>query len=200
MAPPLARIAAFTMAAALAAADAGPAAAQPSIRGAAVCEIAGYTADPDPQGTNIRAAPRRDAAILGRLPPPRRGDGDSYAPAFDIIDARNGWLLIRNARDGGPDDGPARPMFQGSGWISGGLVSFTINHAPLRDAPRADARIILQLQGEARGSAWGPDSATVERVHGCRGRFAEVSVRTPDGRRARGWASGICASQVTTCP
>jgi hypothetical protein len=37
--------------------------------GASQCEVRGFATDTDPKGTNVRSAPRADAAIIGRLPP-----------------------------------------------------------------------------------------------------------------------------------
>ena len=41
-------------------------------------------------GLNIRAAPRGDAEIIGRVPPHQVQAGDSYAAEFSISGSRNG--------------------------------------------------------------------------------------------------------------
>jgi hypothetical protein len=164
------------------------------------CNISGYPEDPDPQGTNVRAAPRRDAPVIGTLPPAVPSGGTTIAPEFKIIGSRDGWLLIRDAFQGDYGDMPKRRVFAGPGWVAGNLVRFTINGGVLRAVPCGTAPEVLQLFGESGESVWGPDSVTIEHVYGCSGRFAEVSVKTPAGKRARGWATNICSNQVTTCP
>jgi hypothetical protein len=164
------------------------------------CNISGYTEDPDPQGTNVRAAPRRDAPVIGVLPHAVPSAGTTIAPEFEIIGSRDGWLLIRDAFQGSYEDAPERRVFAGPGWVAGNLVRFTINSSALRAAPHDTAREVLQLFGSNDASGWGPDSVTIERVHGCSGSFAEVSIQTPAGKRARGWATHLCNNQVTTCP
>lgn len=164
------------------------------------CDIPGYAADLDPRGTNLRAGPGTTDAIVARLPPPAADGADTYAAEFRIIGAQGNWLFIRDAWQGGYGVRPRRKIFAGFAWVSTGLVSFTINGAELRSAPDSTAPVTAILHGRlSNGAAWGPDGVVVERVHGCQGRFADVRVRLPDGRQLRGWATGICSNQVTTC-
>jgi hypothetical protein len=37
-------------------------------------------------------------------------------------------------------------------------------------------------------------------VFGCSGAFAEAAVHMDGERPTRGWVTGICSNQVTTCP
>jgi hypothetical protein len=173
-------------------------AGSPDQSGMSACALSGYTADPDPAGTNVRAAPRRDAPIVGKLPPPA-DDAEQQAPEFDIVGSRDGWFLMRNARQSG-DKRRLKAIFSGSGWVAGNLVRFTINDPHLRAAPQDDAPELLHLSGERDEGAWGPDSVEILHAHGCSGRFAEVTVKTPDGKTGRGWVTRICSNQLTTCP
>jgi hypothetical protein len=169
------------------------------------CALDGYVTDPDPAGTNVRAAPRADAAIVGHLPSEaerKQDSADAGRPQFRILGSRNGWLLIRDAHIEDPAHGSS-PLFAGPGWISGGLVGFTIGSNELRNAPAADTAIVAELVGADRdGNAWGPDSFQVIRVHACTGHFAEVTIVRAGHRGAgslRGWVGKACANQLTTC-
>jgi hypothetical protein len=167
--------------------------------GAAACALSGWSSDPDPAGLNIRAAPRADAEIVGRVPPPEEQAGDSYAAEFRIIGSRNGWFLINGAkfRDYGGDKGE-RMLFGGPGWVFGDKVRFLINRAEVRGAPAENAPILARLR--TPDGTGGPDSATIDHVFGCSGAFAEATVHMEGQRQVRGWVTGICSNQVTTCP
>lgn len=61
---------------------------------AAACALSGWSGDPDPDGLNIRAAPRANAEIIGRVPPESNG----YAAEFEIAGSSNGWFLINSVK------------------------------------------------------------------------------------------------------
>src|SRR5690349_25008499 len=68
--------------------------------GATSCAVRGYAIDTDPKGTNVRAAPRADAPVIGHLAPPIKLDANTEnGIEFEIVGSRNGWLLIRNGSD-----------------------------------------------------------------------------------------------------
>lgn len=170
------------------------------------CDLNGYISDTDRNGTNVRSAPRMDAPVIGRLPPPNdvSGNGDDVGASVEVLGSKNGWLLIRYPADA--DDPTYSPQaFKGQGWVSGGLVSFTIGNTKLRAAPSPKARVIAELSNPDAG--WGPDSFAVRRVHSCRGHYAEVTLALPKGMNPprgyenpiRGWVGAVCANQLTTC-
>jgi hypothetical protein len=167
--------------------------------GATSCVLSGWSDDHDPAGLNIRAAPKKNAKVIGRLPPPQAQTGDSYAAEFKIIGSRDGWLLISSAKfadyGGGKGD---EILFAGPGWVFADKVRFLINDSNLREAPDPGAPVILKLASEDHTS--GPDSANIDHVFGCDGSFADIAVHMPQSPRVRGWATRICANQVTTCP
>jgi hypothetical protein len=174
-------------------------AATADVRGATACQVSGWSDDHDPAGLNVRAAPRKDAAIIGRIPAARDQAGDTYAAEFDIIGSRDGWLLVRAARFADYGDGKGdHAVFAGPGWVFADKVRFLINREEMRSAPRADAPIVARLS--ARGGASGPDSATIDHVHGCSGAFVDITAHSESAAPARGWATDICSNQVTTCP
>jgi hypothetical protein len=55
--------------------------------GAVACAISGWSNDTDAAGLNVRAAPRKDAPVIGRIPPPHAQADDSYAAEFDVLPA-----------------------------------------------------------------------------------------------------------------
>jgi hypothetical protein len=167
--------------------------------GAAACALSGWSNDPDPAGLNIRAAPRADAEIIGRVPPPQEQAGDTYAAEFDIIGSRNGWFLINGVKfaDYGSGKGD-RALFSGPGWVFADKVRFLINRADVRGQPTETAPILAKLR--TQDGTGGPDSATIDHVFGCSGAFAEATVHMEGQRQTRGWVTGICSNQVTTCP
>lgn len=166
------------------------------------CRVAGYLKDP--RGTNVRSAPRTNAPTVGRLPSRMRlepGSDVFIGAEFDIVGAKNGWLLIRNARIGAD----AKQMFKGSGWISGRLVGVTLGADALRAAPDREAPPIAKLSGELKdGTAYGPDSYLMQAVHDCDGHFTEIAVvparfLKQGDRPIRGWVERVCSTQLTTC-
>jgi hypothetical protein len=167
--------------------------------GVTACSLSGWSNDPDPAGLNIRSAPRADAEVIGRVPPARPQGGDSYAAEFDIIGSRNGWFLVRTVKfaDYGSGKGD-RAVFAGPGWVFADKVRFMINRAEVRGAPDDNAKVVAKLRS-ADDSA-GPDSAFIDHVYGCSGAFAEAAVHMEGQRALRGWVTGICSNQVTTCP
>jgi hypothetical protein len=167
--------------------------------GGTACAISGWSNDPDPAGLNVRAAPSKDARVVGRIPPSRAQAGDTYSAEFDVIGSRDGWLLIRNAHFADYGDGKGdRVVLAGPGWVFADKVRFLINSVDLRGAANAHAPVVAKLS--ARDGASGPDSANIDHVYGCAGPFAEVAVHMEHQSPIRGWATGICSNQVTTCP
>jgi len=167
--------------------------------GVTACSLSGWSNDPDPAGLNIRLAPRADAEIIGKVPPARAQAGDSYAAEFEIIGSRNGWFLVRGVKfaDYGSGKGD-KAVIAGPGWVFADKVRFMINRAEVRSAPAAEAPVLARLRS-ADGSA-GPDSAFIDHVYSCSGAFAEAAVRMEGKPAVRGWVTGICSNQVTTCP
>ena len=104
--------------------------AQPADHGAAwtptgqtACRFSGWTTNDKP-AIPVRAAASYSAKQIGALPT-TRGDSpdpevDLYSVTFDVTEARDGWLRIRNASDAmsGSDRHPPRPVSEGEGWIA----------------------------------------------------------------------------------
>jgi len=108
--------------------------------GASQCKARGFSIDPDPNGTNIRSAPRANAPVIGHLSARVRLAPDTYTrPEFEIVGSKDGWLAIRNAKPKTDLKLEAANEADGRSWISGRLVGVTLASEPLRAAPRRDA-------------------------------------------------------------
>ncbi len=185
------------------AAVAGPAIGQPVLdtSGATQCSTRGYNNDRDPKGTNVRAGPRATAPVIGRLPAMGKLDdsGEVVGAEFEIFGSKDGWLLIDYKSDKG--DVKLR------GWMSGRLIAGTIGSLKLRAKPSDDSQDVASLSGEIDGNGYGPDSFAILQVHGCQGKFTDVTIRLapslnpPPGKDKpmRGWVRHICSNQLTTC-
>jgi len=164
--------------------------------GATQCEVRGFSIDPDPKGTNVRSAPRADAPIIGHLPPRVRVTPvETTGVTFKILGAKDGWLLIRN--DAPTDEVKLDPANadDGRGWVSGRLVGTTLVAVNLRTAPRWDAPVVANFGGPNSS----PESVVVSAVHGCRGKYIEVTGSPLSGKTVRGWSYGPCSLQLTSC-
>jgi hypothetical protein len=174
--------------------------------GAVACQLAGWSNDSDPAGLNIRAAPRVDAEIISRVPQPRKAGADGRpveeAAEFKIIGSRNGWFLITGVKFVGyySADGKDRAVFAGPGWVFADKVRFLINRPEVRGQPSGNAPILAKLRLETGDGVAGPDAAKIDHVFGCSGTFAEAAVHMEGQGPTRGWVTGICSNQVTTCP
>ncbi|MDK9695190.1 MAG: SH3 domain-containing protein [Siculibacillus sp.] len=164
------------------------------------CDFGAWSKDPDPAGLNVRAAPRRDAPVVGRLPPPRIVDGERLAVEFRVVGGAGPWLMIENAHH--PDYGsPTRRVFTGRGWVAAGLVDVAPMDEKVRVGPTSDAAIVDEPRAVADRTY---DFLVVGRILGCRGRWIEMEGdfrvdRTRRGRPVRGWVTDLCGNQVTTC-
>jgi hypothetical protein len=196
----------FAVGCCLTLAGAPAAAAEPALRtGPTACALAGWSADADPKGLNVRAAPSADSRVVGVLPPPAplEPGGPDLAVSFEITAGQGGWLRIRNAVD---ESAAARPVFAGEGWVSGRRVRFGVQSAKgfLRPDPRSAVAVDFGRPME--------DLADVRHVLGCSGEWAliEGRYRSPErqalapGERPRAgvfraWVRGVCGNQITTC-
>ena len=170
--------------------------APPAVR----CDFGAWSKDPDPAGLNVRAAPRRDAPVIGRLPAPRTVDGERLAVEFRVVGGDGPWLMIENADH--PDYGnPAKRVFSGRGWVAAGLVDVVPMDEKVRIGPTSDAGIVDEPRAVADGTY---DFLVVRRILSCRGRWIEMEgefrvTKDRPGRAARGWVTDLCGNQVTTC-
>lgn len=191
--------------------------AQPAGHGAAwtptgptACRFSGWTTNEKP-AIPVRAAASYGARQLGALPT-TRGDSpdpevDLYSVTFDVTEARDGWLRIRNASDAmsGSDRHPPRPVYQGEGWIAAADAQVGIQSARGYARPDADSERLLDLGGD-----WLTERATLRGIVACDGEWLLLDyemrnsatferLAEKDRTRGRAWFRGVCASSETTC-
>ncbi|WP_025137690.1 SH3 domain-containing protein [Achromobacter sp. DH1f] len=178
--------------------------------GATTCSFSGWTNDEKPV-VQVRAAPSSQAKVLGTLPT-TRGEGpdptiDYYSVTFDVAEARDGWLRIKNASDAktGNDQSRPRPVYQGEGWIEAGDANIAIQSARGYARPDPASQRLLDLQDN-----WLTERAKVQGIVACDGQWLllDYEIRNSDKfealppkdrTRGRAWFRGICEISETTC-
>ncbi|HAP26602.1 MAG TPA: hypothetical protein DCR74_13480 [Achromobacter sp.] len=191
--------------------------AQPAGKGAAwtppgptACRFSGWTTNDKP-AIPVRASASASGKQVGALPT-TRGDSpdpevDLYSVIFDVTEARDGWLKIKNASDAmsGSDRSPPRPVYQGEGWIAAGDAQVGIQSARGYARPDAGSERLLDL-----GHDWLTERATLRGIVACDGEWLLLDyemrnsatwerLAEKDRTRGRAWFRGVCASSETTC-
>lgn len=197
-----------TLAIPAAAASAAATAWTPS--GATACYFSGWTTN-EKSAIAVRDAPSSQGRVVGSLPT-TRGDNadpdiDYYSVTFDVTEAREGWLKIRNASDAmtGGDVSQPRPVFGGAGWIEAADAQVGIQSARGYARPDADSERLLDLRDD-----WLTERATLRGIVACDGDWLlldyemrnseQWELLPPEDRvRGRAWFRGVCASAETTC-
>ena len=77
--------------------------ARPAPPGVTACDFNALANDHTREGLNIRAEPRADSAILGRLPAIENIHHEKIAADVHVIGVKNGWFLIEDAGYGAYD-------------------------------------------------------------------------------------------------
>lgn len=181
--------------------------------GARACRIEGWVIDRDPAGLNVRAAPARDAGVLGTLPPyVENGDGRGFGIPVHVQASLDGWFLIE-AGDDDPDrtGGARRPVYSGQGWVAANMVRFSLQSGRGYARPDSGEPPIVDLEPDTVS-----EMGRIVRVHGCTGDWVDVEYRLERRRDLttlallesspreaaivhRGWFRGTCANQETNC-
>ncbi len=178
--------------------------------GPTACRFSAWTTNDKP-AIPVRAAPAAGAKQLGALPT-TRGDSpdpevDLYSVTFDITEARDGWLKIKNASDAmsGGERSQPRPVHQGEGWIAAADAQVGIQSARGYARPDARSERLLDL-----GDDWLTERATLRGIVACDGEWLllDYEMRNSatwerlaprDRTRGRAWFRGVCESSETTC-
>ena len=169
--------------------------------GVTACDVPALANDQTREGLNIRAEPRADSAILGRLPIVEI-EQEKIAAEVHVIGVRNGWFLIDHAGYGTYDSHPLPPDFTGRGWVSGRLLTTELQTSALKAAPDKNAADVVD-------DNWFDAAAILD----CKGDWLRIEVplstkdRTlkpklpSDGPKntVRGWGQRSCTNQRTTC-
>lgn len=174
------------------------------------CRFSGWTTN-DKAAIPVRASATASAKELGVLPT-TRGDSpdpeiDLYSVTFDVTEARDGWLKIRNASDAmsGGERQPPRPVYEGEGWIAASDAQVGIQSARGYVRPDIRSERLLDL-----GHDWLTERATLRGIVACDGDWLLLDyemrnsatwerLAPKDRTRGRAWFRGVCASSETTC-
>jgi hypothetical protein len=144
--------------------------ARPLPPGVAACDFGALANDHTREGLNIRAEPRADSAILGRLPVIENVHHEKIAADVHVIGVRNGWFLIEDALYGDydlPEKLP--PVYGGRGWVSGKLLTTGLQGTSLKAAPDDTATDVV----DPRDSEW------VAAILDCKGTWFRIEEPPP---------------------
>lgn len=187
--------------------------------GETACAFGAFVNETDPAGLNVRAGPGTTHPVLGTLPPIRRSNDEPPIEArveVEVVAGRDGWFKVRAARDNDAlIEGPQRPMFKGSGWVSGRKLTIKSQASAGRARPEAKAPAVLVGHD---GVSFDSDAFVASgQLAGCSGRWALVEYGPVDrdgdagleikpaaragvaGGRFRAWVDRLCAIQETSC-
>lgn len=167
---------------------------------AAECDFGAWSKDRDPAGLNVRASPG-GRVVVARLPPPRREGEERFAVEVHVVASRDGWLEIDRAAFAGYDL-PEKTVFTGRGWVSGRMLDLSVQDERVRERPSETAAMLDAPRETASGDR---EILRLGRILGCEGRWIEIEGRfvlpeAAGGRAVRGWVTGLCGNQATTCP
>jgi hypothetical protein len=192
----------------------------PAPAGQVACSFGALVNETDPEGLNVRAGPGTSHKVLGTLPPVKLSGDDPPVRAMvevEVSAGANGWFRIARARDNEMlTDAPPRPMFKGSGWVSGRKL--TVKSQATAGRQRPDAKAPAVLSGQDGMSLDGDAFVQNGRLLGCSGKWVLVEYGLPAGSEAlsgleikpaakagaepgrfRAWVDRICATQETSC-
>ncbi len=147
------------------------------------------------------ARPQCSRRTVGHGPHPRhpaaaRAGEDvevDFGATFDVVEARDGWFRIENARRWSQAGQGASTL--PSGWVSGRFVGFQLQTDKAFAEPDPASPVVVTSWDEDGGlSQFGYRNPTA-----CRGEWVRLTVVGRDGRERQGWVRGVCALQETTC-
>ncbi len=185
----------------------------------ASCNFVAFVEETDPAGLNVRDAPSAAAPVLGTLPPIWTDDSGMRARvSVRVTASANGWFRVGEAfEDQALTGQPARPVYQGEGWVSGRKLIVKSQTDTGRTRPDPKAPVAIRLKD---GLAFdGSSTMAAGRLVDCRGGWAQVEydesrfsveIRpylqiSPVARmgqakgRFRAWVDQICGIQETAC-
>ena len=183
------------------------------------CNFAAFVEETDPAGLNVRAEASASAKVLGTLPPIWTDEDGMRARVFVKVTASaNGWFRVREAfEDEALTGHPARPVYDGEGWVSGRKLVVKAQAGVGRTRPDAKAPVAVRLKDGVHFD--GSSTMAAGRLVDCRGAWVLVDYEEsklskdllpyleikpaaraglPKGR-FRAWLDQICGIQETTC-
>lgn len=193
----------------------------PAPAGQVACSFGAFVSETDPEGLNVRAGPGTTHKVVGTLPPVKLSGDDPPIRAMvevEVSAGANGWFRIAKARDNEMlTDAAPRPMFKGSGWVSGRKL--TVKSQATAGRQRPDAKAPAVLSGQDGLSFDGDAFVQNGRLLGCSGKWVQVEYGPfpadsealsgveikpaakagAEAGRFRAWVDRICATQETSC-
>ncbi|WP_140909056.1 SH3 domain-containing protein [Cognatiluteimonas lumbrici] len=165
------------------------------------CTLEAWSTGTTPAERRIHAGPGADTPVITTMPAPIEFAGFTFRVTLTITEARDGWFRVSLAMADNPIlDALPSIVFKGDGWVSGEYLGLVLNHVHLYAEPSGEAAVVAKLAAlDEDGVLWGSDSTVVTRLLDCRGDWVSLE-GTLLGREVRGWTTGTCANQVTTCP
>lgn len=167
--------------------------------GVTACDFGALANDQTREGLNIRAEPRADSAILGRLPVLENRRHEKVAPDLHVIGVWKGWFFVEGAAYPDNDFPNPPPVYGGRGWVSGKLLTTGLQGTALKAAPDDNAADVP----DPSVSEW------VAAILDCKGVWLRVeepmpkedssSKPKPPAGAVRGWSRRSCTNQRTTC-
>lgn len=198
-----------------------PDAVAPAPAGQVACAFGAFVSETDPEGLNVRAGPGTAHKVLGTLPPVKLSTDDPPVRAMvevEVTAGANGWFRIGKARDNEAlTEAAERPMFKGSGWVSGRKL--TVKSQADTGRQRPDGKAPAVLIGREGVSFDADVFIRTGRLIGCSGKWVLVEYgplpadsdvlpaleirpaakANAEAGRFRAWLDRICAMQETSC-
>jgi hypothetical protein len=193
----------------------------PAPAGQVACAFGAFVSETDPEGLNVRAGPGTAHKVLGTLPPVKLSTDDPPVRAMvevEVTAGANGWFRIGKARDNEAlTEAAERPMFKGSGWVSGRKL--TVKSQADTGRQRPDGKAPAVLIGREGVSFDADVFIRTGRLIGCSGKWVLVEYgplpansdvlpaleirpaakANAEAGRFRAWLDRICAMQETSC-
>jgi hypothetical protein len=132
--------------------------------------------------------------MVGRLPPPEQVEDLHFATEFDVVESRNGWFRIANARRWSEEGAQASTL--PSGWISGRFLRFALQTDRAFASPDPNSRVVAFTWRDGAGMI---QPFAYRDPTDCRGEWVKLTVTGHDGRPREAWVRGVCGVQETTC-
>jgi hypothetical protein len=154
----------------------------------------------DRRGLDVRAEPRLDARIVGRMPAPALdGPNKGLSPWAQVIGYKEGWFLIEGSTEGDELLAPTFVAYSGRGWVAANRVAVRISREKLKAAPDAAAADVLDLADVKDELPEDGDLVKPRRVLACSGEWTLVEFARTRGMKplaktagppdaVRGWA------------
>lgn len=182
--------------------------------GVTECSFGALIDDPDPSGLEVRAAPDRNAAVLGRvLPTTYLEKVTRVRTEVTVIGFRKGWFLVEAGpymAANEPSHGQNKPYI-GRGWVAGDKLTAELLRDMLKQGPSETSANVVNLRVEdSNGQISDAQTVKMRRILACSGDWVHVEIGLLKGMKplvktavqngaVRGWSNGTCIQELTTC-